>query len=249
MDVQKLRLKLEVRPAVRARSPRELLILSLDDTLIDTSLYWLARKALAGVLAAKAEGQAAPGEAAWEETGRIYAASPAIEPATLNEVWEAFRQLCAIPRDGDTDLRLLMGRALRSKFPCATSSAEEFLKWAQSRFTIALLASGDPDLQVQKLEAVKFGGYFKKVKVVPSKGTEDYLSLISEMAFSPRNSWVVGSSARIDINPAVVAGSHCILYTSPYAAAGDAREQGEKLDEAAYRVHNLLDAMAILARN
>jgi hypothetical protein len=53
MDAQKSDLKLEVRPALRVRSPRELLIFSLDDTLIDTGMYWLARAALFSAVTAK----------------------------------------------------------------------------------------------------------------------------------------------------------------------------------------------------
>ena len=185
---------------------------------------------------------------AWDEEGRVYECSAGHESVTQYDMWTAFRTECNLADDGDNELRLQVARALRGKFPPAIPGAEDLLKWAQSRFTVAMLTSGDSAVQLQKIEAAKLGGYFKKIKVVPSKTTEDYLALIADMAFSPRNTWVMGSSARLDINSAVAAGANCIHYASAHAALGGPPEKLEQPNETAFRVHNLADAQAILAR-
>ena len=252
MNAQKLSLKLEVRPIIRSRSPRELLILSLDDTLIDTSLYWLARTAFARAVAAKS---GKPGanivpifEASEAETQRAYEAIPADAPVTMQDAWLAFQKLCdPAPQHEDTDECLLMARSLRSKFPTLLPGAEDLLKWAKPRFTIALLTSGDPTVQMQKIEAAKLASYFSKVKVVPSNTHEDFRALISEMAFSPRNSWVLGSSIQSSIAPGLAAGANCIFF-SPATIRTRANENVEEPAEPFFRIHELLDARAILAK-
>jgi FMN phosphatase YigB (HAD superfamily) len=252
MEAQIPELRLEVRPTVRARSPRELVIFSLDDTLVDTSIYWLARTALGRVLAARTgktqESINSVHEAPDRESKRMYEVSAERDFTTMQETWLAFQNECNLPRDGDTKLYSLVTGTLRQKYPSAIPGAEDLLKWAQSRFTLALLTSGDPGIQRQKLEAVKFEGYFKKIQFVPSKGTEEFAALITGLGFSARNSWVVGSSLSLDIEPATRAGANCILYTYPHPKLGGRRvETGEPMG-ATFRVHDLLDAMAILAK-
>jgi len=253
MNAQKLRLKLEVRPTARSRSPRELLIFGLDDTLVDTSLYWLARAALAQAAAAKA-GKAETNivsifDTSDTENGRVYEVSPGLGPVTVQETWDVFQKICDIPAQSiDADSCLPMARSLRSKFPILIPGAEDLLKWAKPLFTLALLTSGKSDIQLQKLDAAKCGGYFSSVKVVPSKRTEDYLALISEMGFSPRNSWVLGDSIPFEINPALAAGANCIHFTPPHPKRAAAGEGIEEPAEPIYRIHELPDARSILAR-
>jgi len=234
-------LKLEVRPVIRSRSPRELLIFNLDDTLVDTSLYWLARTAFARAVAART-GQPEP------EIPLTYEAVPKHESVTMRDAWEAFQKECDVPLDTDNDLYLLVAKSLRNKFPAPISGAEDLLKWAQTRFTVALLTSGESEVQMGKLGDSKLGSIFHKIKVVPSKGTADFLSLISEMGFSPRNSWVIGSSIPSDINPGIEAGANCVYYTSPHPTRKGAHAKVEEPSVPVFRIHELSDARAILAK-
>lgn len=253
MDAQKFKLKLEVRPTIRSRSPRELLIFGLDDTLIDTSLYWLARAAFARAVAAKTGKPEDPVvslcEARETQKKGAYEVSPGDGSVTIQDTWEAFRKECDIPpQNSDNESCLLMARSLRSKFPTAIPGAEDLLKWAQPRFTLALLTSGESEIQMQKLEASKFGTFFKTVKIVPSKGKEDFLALFSEMGFSPRNSWVFGNSIHFDIDPGLAAGANCIHFTSSHRRRNGAREEIEEPAEPIFRIRELSDARAILAK-
>lgn len=252
MDVKKLELKLEVRPTILRRSPRELLIFSLDDTLIDTSLYWLARSALARAITEKTgstEGETPGVYDTWTgDENRVYESGTGRDQVTTHDIWQAFRAECEMPQEENSDLYLTVALVLRSKYPTAIPGAETLLKWAQTRFTLAMLTTGDRDLQLQKIEGAKLGGFFKAVKAVPAKRTEDYLALIAEMGFSPRNSWVIGDSVRYDIEPGVAAGANCIHYTSPHPKRKGAKELVQLPEGSAFRLHELLDARSILAK-
>jgi FMN phosphatase YigB (HAD superfamily) len=233
MDAPTPNFRLVTRPVIRARSPRELLICSLDDTLIETSLYWLARKAFV---------QAGGGAVSQSN----YEAVAGLDGGTIRGTLQAFRKICGLPEHGDTDLDLKIIQLLRSKFPTALPGAEDFLKWAQPRFTLVLSAEGDSAIQLQKLEAAKFAGFFKKTRIVAAKRKDDYLALMTEMGFSPRNTWVLGASVRTDIDPAADAGANCVFLEST-----NPRPETEKLEEPSggvFRICDLPDARAILSR-
>jgi len=240
--------KLVVNPTIRARSPRELLIFSLDDTLVDTSLYWLARAAFARAAGAKAEtteGNIVRIEEGLEtENNRTYEIIGEHATVTMQETWQAFQKECDVPEEGNTELYLLMSRVLRLKYPSTIAGAEDLLTWAQPRFTLALLSSGEARAQRQKLEAARLGGYFKEIRIVQSKGAKEYLALMTEFGFSPRNTWVIGGAT--DINPGIEAGANCILYTTPHPKRKGGPARSEELQ--AFRIHDLMDARAILAK-
>jgi putative hydrolase of the HAD superfamily len=248
MDTGATGLKLEVRPEVRTRSPRELLIFSLDDTLIDTSLYWLAREAYARAVKAKgAESQSAGGLPTREwEGGRIYECVAEHGAVTMQDAWQAFQKECELPQQGDMTLYGMMTRSLRQKYPAMNGGAEDLLKWAQARFTVALLTCGNVEVQKGKIEEAKLGGFFKEIKVVAENGPEVIQGLIAGLGFSPRNTWVIGGSVRADINPGIAAGTHCILYTPP--KLNGTQEEGEEPSGPVFRIHDLEDARAILAK-
>jgi putative hydrolase of the HAD superfamily len=252
MEPEKPDFRLEIRPTIQTRSPRELLIFSLDDTLIDTSLYWLARANLARAAALKAgkmEAQNAGVRQSLDpENGRVFEASPEYDPAMTHAAWEAFRKQCDIPEGGDADLELLVAQCLRSKFPLPIPGAEDLLKWAFDRFTVVLLTSGDRELQLRKLEASNLKRFFKDVKVVASKGIEELRAVMSEKGFSPRNSWIIGDSIRHDINPAIAARANCIRYVNPYAKLMGIQDDIEEPVGRAFRIHALADARSILAK-
>jgi putative hydrolase of the HAD superfamily len=237
-----LNLKLEVRPTVRARSPRELLIFSLDDTLVDTSLYWLARTAVARAVAEKT------GTVQDIGIGRIYQVWAKHEAVTVHDTWEAFQKVAGVPQDPDGDMYSVMARTLRSEYPIAIPGAEALLRWAQPRFTLALLTEGEPAVQMRKLEAAAFNSFFKEVKIVHSKGTEAFQALISGMGFSPRNSWVIGTSVAGDLNPALEAGAHAIHFPNPHVRHTGLDERDEEPVKPVFRIRDLVDARAILAK-
>lgn len=252
MDAQKSDLRLEVRPATRARSPRELLIFSLDDTLIDTGLYWLARAAFSSAVTAKT-GKTEPAIAtvyeAWDsENKRMQAFSSGFNAVTMQDTWQALQKEYDIPQEGGLDLYHLIAGTLRRRFPSAIPGAEDLLKWAQPRFTLALLTSGDAEIERQKIEAAKIDGFFKEVRILPSKGREELLALMSDMGFSPRNSWIIGNSMRSDINPGLAAGANCIHYTYPRPKLNSSREEAGEAEGGAFRIHELPDARAILSK-
>jgi FMN phosphatase YigB (HAD superfamily) len=238
--------RLEVRPTARARSPRELLVFALDDTLVDTSLYWLVRGALSRAVEAKTgkkDERIEKSYEAWGATSRFGAEQALV---TLEETWLAFQEDLGVAGKSDQEWYMRMASLLRRKYPSPVPGAEDLLKWAQSRFTVALLVSGESGVEQQKLEDSKLAGFFKVVKVVPKKGTDDFLALFSELGFSPRNCWVIGSSIEADINPAVASGANSIVYT-PRKRDGS-QGSGEETGGAGYRVHELADAMSILAK-
>ena len=244
MDSEKFKLRLEIRPTVQTRSPRELLIFSLDDTLIDTSLYWLARAHLGRAGAAKS------GNAGSEtDEKRVYEPSAECDSETMHHAWLAFQKQCVVAEGGDADLQLLVARSLRSRYPLAVAGAEDLLKWAQDRFTMVLLTSGDREVQLQKIEAAKLKGFFKEVKVVASKGIEDFRGVMSELGFSPRNTWILGDSIRCDINPGIAARANCIHYANAYAKHLGIPDDVEEPVGKAFRIHDLADARAILAKS
>jgi FMN phosphatase YigB (HAD superfamily) len=170
------------------------------------------------------------------------------DPVTIYDAWETLQKECDVPQGSIPDLYHLVASSLRRKFPCAVPGAEELLKWAQPRFTLALLASGEAELEGQKVEAAKIGGFFKQVRILPSKGKEDLVALMSDMGFNPRNSWIIGSSMQSDIHPGIEAGASCIHFTCPRPKLGGARDEAGEPPGPAFRIHDLLDVKAILAK-
>jgi putative hydrolase of the HAD superfamily len=169
-------------------------------------------------------------------------------PVTIHDAWETLQKEFDIPHTSIPHLHYLIASSLRRKFPSTVPGTEELLEWAQPRFTLALLASGNPELERQKLEAAKIGGFFKQVRILPSKGMEDLLALMLDTGFNPRNSWIIGSSMHSDIHPAIAAGANCIHFICPRPKLNGAPDEAGEPPGPAFRIHDLLDAKAILAK-
>jgi FMN phosphatase YigB (HAD superfamily) len=219
-----------------------MLIFALDDLLIDTSLYWSARAAYA-----RTAGGGAPEIADWaDETGatpRKYRSMPDGAAVSIHSVWDTFQKTCDPAQRDEMDVQMRMAQSLRSPYPTLVPGAADLLKWAYPLFSTVLLTTGDQEAELAKVDAAKIRNYFKQIKIVPAKGAEAIRALMAEMGFSPRNTWVLGSSLPVEINPAIEAGAHCIYYVNANRAKDTVDAAGP-----IFRIHLLDDARSILAK-
>ena len=73
--------------------------------------------------------------------------------------------------------------------------------------------------QQDKVDRSGLAPYFEAVHVVPEKGPEVLRDLIARYGLEPRRTWMVGSSPRPDINPALAVGVGAVYipYAVPWA--------------------------------
>ena len=68
---------------------------------------------------------------------------------------------------------------------------------------VALLTKGDEQVQRKRLADAGLTSAFTHVSIVPTKGSDEFLSVVRYLDVEPRSSWSVGNSLASDINPAL----------------------------------------------
>jgi putative hydrolase of the HAD superfamily len=91
----------------------------------------------------------------------------------------------------------------------------ETLPRLRDRYRLILLTKGPLETQQSKVDRSGLAAHFEAVHVVPEKGPEVLLDLIARHGLDPARTWMVGNSARSDVNPAVEAGIGAIHIPHP----------------------------------
>lgn len=76
-------------------------------------------------------------------------------------------------------------------------------------YTLILCTAGDTAIQLRKLEQSGLSDLFEHVHVVPQKTADVFDDIIMEHALVHFYTYMIGNSARSDINPATMAGLRC----------------------------------------
>jgi putative hydrolase of the HAD superfamily len=229
----------------------QLIIFDLDDTLVDTSdVYWRARTQFVNELAAQ---DLDPEEITelFEEIDSDHIKKFGFAPerygrsmlATYEQILQRHNR-----EAGPEILRVIesCGKAIVQSLPQLIDDAETLLAWASEHFELVLLTRGEFVLQMRKLEQAALSKYFSDVKVVADKDADTFRSVIKNAGYSPEKTWVIGDSIRTDINPGILAGAKCILYTYRHHSYHWRQEHGHAAVGSYYQADALKEVMSIL---
>ncbi len=118
----------------------------------------------------------------------------------------------------DEDLRAVMSFAERI-LDCpmqVIGGVAETLEYLVTRHDLILFTKGHPEEQKLKIDRSGLGIYFGHTAIVKEKDVAAYRRLVSERSIAPGNTWMVGNSAKSDINPAIAAGLNAVYIPHPH---------------------------------
>lgn len=90
-------------------------------------------------------------------------------------------------------------------------AVETTLRELQQRHKLILVTKGNTLEQTGKLERSGLRPLFNTVEVLAEKHHEAYRELIQHHDFDPSSTWMIGNSAKSDINPALAAGLNAVF--------------------------------------
>jgi len=92
----------------------------------------------------------------------------------------------------------------------------ETLEYLAERHDLTLFTKGHPEEQKLKIDRSGLGIYFGHTAIVKEKDMEAYRALVAERGIDPQRAWMVGNSAKSDINPALEAGLNAVFIPHPH---------------------------------
>jgi putative hydrolase of the HAD superfamily len=82
---------------------------------------------------------------------------------------------------------------------------------ARDGHRLCLFTGGDPEIQLRKVEQLDLKPFFgERIFVARHKNTAAFRTVLDSLAADPRETWMIGNSARTDIIPALACGAHAI---------------------------------------
>ena len=88
---------------------------------------------------------------------------------------------------------------------------EETLRKLQLSHRLILVTKGDIIEQTDKIERSGLRPLLSAIEVLPEKNPAAYLDLIQRYDCDPSSTWMIGNSAKSDINPSLAAGLNAIF--------------------------------------
>jgi putative hydrolase of the HAD superfamily len=119
---------------------------------------------------------------------------------------------------------------------------EETLSVLSDKCTLIIVTKGCTNEQMAKIERSGLQKYFHDIIIVSEKDPEVYGSIINKHGLDPDKTWMIGNSARSDINPAKAAGLRTAYI--PYHATWEF--ENEDISEQGYETAILEDFSEIL---
>jgi putative hydrolase of the HAD superfamily len=119
---------------------------------------------------------------------------------------------------GDDDLRTVMSFAERI-LDCpmeVIAGVQETLEYLATRHDMTLFTKGHPEEQKLKIDRSGLGIYFGHTAVVREKDVAAYETLAEQRNMNSERAWMVGNSAKSDINPALQAGLNAVFIPHPH---------------------------------
>ncbi len=193
----------------------ELLVFDGDDTLwISEPLYDEARQKARGVVeAAGLDGKR------WEELERqidvrnVERLGLKAErfPTSCVEALEAVVHEQGVRIRREIKSAVWQAAAAVFSLPAArVADAQETLARLKSRYALALLTQGDPQIQRRRVAQSNLEDFFDAISGVETKSAAAFRELLLHFHSSPRSSWSIGNSLPSDINPALSIGMNAI---------------------------------------
>ena len=87
----------------------------------------------------------------------------------------------------------------------------ETLEYLSLRHDLTLFTKGDPEEQKLKIDRSGLGIYFGHTAIVKEKNAAAYRALVQERRLISEQTWMIGNSAKSDINPALAAGLNAVF--------------------------------------
>ena len=201
--------------------PDLLIVFDLDDTLVDTSdVYWRARSAFVELISSTTGMGNDTIIDAFERIDSEFILTSGFASGRYEQTMlKTYSLFCSnTPTSDLLESIKACARIIQTDLPKPLPGARELLEWTSSRFRLALITRGERDLQLRKLQNVRFDRFFEVVRVVKRKEAAAFSAVIKEQGFTPDNTWVIGDSIGADINPGLEAGAKCIRYAYNHAS-------------------------------
>jgi putative hydrolase of the HAD superfamily len=96
------------------------------------------------------------------------------------------------------------------------SGVEETLEYLSLRHELTLMTKGNPEEQKLKLDRSGLAIYFGHTAIVKEKNEASYSDMVRERELELSRTWMIGNSAKSDINPALVAGLNAVFIPHPH---------------------------------
>ncbi len=109
---------------------------------------------------------------------------------------------------------------------------EETLLELTNRHDLVLVTKGHPEEQRLKIDRSGLAPYFRRAVILAEKDRAAYERIVVELDYHPVRTWMIGNSARSDINPALEAGLNAVYI--PHKATW--RLEHEELREGSGRL-------------
>jgi putative hydrolase of the HAD superfamily len=90
--------------------------------------------------------------------------------------------------------------------PRVLDGVPETLAYLSSRHRMILFTKGEPAEEAAKVERSGLQGFFDSIEIVADKNIRVYGDLVDKHHVVKSYAWLVGSSAQLEINPALQAG-------------------------------------------
>ncbi len=92
----------------------------------------------------------------------------------------------------------------------------ETLAYLVSRHDLTLFTKGHPEEQKLKIDRSGLGTHFGHTAIVKEKDVAAYRRLVEERGIDPERAWMMGNSAKSDVNPALEAGLNAVFIPHPH---------------------------------
>lgn len=106
--------------------------------------------------------------------------------------------------------------------PRVLDGVPETLAYLSSRHRMILFTKGEPAEEAAKVERSGLQGFFDSIEIVADKNIRVYGDLVDKHHVVKSYAWLVGSSAQLEINPALQAGLNAAFV--PHAATWNKEE-------------------------
>lgn len=144
-------------------------------------------------------------------------------PTALTEAYKDFCKQQQVDFDESTFEQLWrLGASVATKPPKLMPQAREVLMSLSAKYECILYTLGDREQQLYRLNTVSLAPYFKHVFIVLRKDETALLRILSELNLDPLLTWMIGNSARADIEPALKLGLNCIWFHTEHWLFDDA---------------------------
>ncbi len=200
-------------PTPQRQPPGQTLLFDADDTLWVHNVYF--ERAIAAFIGYLDHRTHSPEEVR-EHLNRVEHATIATHGYGLKSFRRAlvmcFEQLSASPVTAEKRARIasfsesIAGHSIETLPGVAATLAE-----LSTRHRCLLVTKGDPVEQHGKLTRSGLAAHFSVVEVLPEKNTTAYRDLVFRHGCAPARTWMIGTSPRSDINPALAAGLHAVF--------------------------------------